>query len=245
MSGNTKSSAGSPQRRPSAARGAANPSVRDFLNQVSRISSPSSEGPHGRLIFGLDATMSREPTWDTACQIQAEMFSETSAIGGLDIQLAYFRGFNEFYAGNWTSEPAELLKQMTGIRCRGGYTQIERLLRHTVGETKASRVNALVFIGDSMEENIDAVCAAGGELGLMGVPAFLFHEGENSQAERTFRELARLTHGVYYNFDSSSAAILRDLLSAAAVYAVGGRKALADYGRRKGGGVLRISRQLK
>jgi hypothetical protein len=134
---------------------------------------------------------------------------------------------------------------MTGIQCRGGYTQIQRVLRHTIGETKERRVNALVFIGDCMEESIDAVCAAGGELGLLGVPAFLFHEGDNGQAERTFRELARLTGGAYCHFDRASAGVLRDLLKAVAVYAAGGRKALADYGKQKGGDVLRIAQQIR
>ncbi len=220
-------------------------SVKEFLAQVAQTPAPVPTGDRGRLIFALDATMSREPTWDMACQIQAEMFSETSALGGLDIQLSYFRGFNEFHAGNWVSEPAVLLKQMTGIQCRGGYTQIERVFRHAIDETKERRVSALVFIGDCMEETVDSVCAAGGELGLLGVPAFLFHEGDNGQAERTFKELARLTGGAYCHFDRASASVLRDLLNAVAVYAAGGRKALADYGKQKGGNVLRIAQQVK
>ena len=49
----------------------------------------------GRVIFALDATASRQPTWDTACMLQAEMFRETATIGGLDVQLVYYRGESE------------------------------------------------------------------------------------------------------------------------------------------------------
>jgi hypothetical protein len=46
-----------------------------------------------RLILAIDATASRQPTWDTASQVQGQMFLEAGTYGGLDIQLAYFRGF--------------------------------------------------------------------------------------------------------------------------------------------------------
>ena len=42
---------------------------------------------------------------------------------------------------------------------------------------KKQRVDALVFVGDAMEENVDRLCQLAGELGLNGVPIFLFHEG--------------------------------------------------------------------
>ena len=49
----------------------------------------------GRLIFALDATASRQPMWNTACQFQAEMFREVATIGGLSVQLVYYRGLAE------------------------------------------------------------------------------------------------------------------------------------------------------
>ena len=76
--------------------------VSSFLDQVKRM--PPAErraGERGRLIFAMDATMSRQPTWDRALQIQSEMFIETEKIGGLDVQLMYFRGFNECRASKW------------------------------------------------------------------------------------------------------------------------------------------------
>jgi hypothetical protein len=219
--------------------------VETFLRKVAAAPVTKPAGERGRLMFALDATMSREPTWDQACHIQAEMFRETAAIGGLEIQMVYFRGFGEFRASKWLADSNELLKQMTRVFCLGGRTQIEKVLAHAVAETKVKPVNALVYVGDCMEEDPDRLCALAGELGMVGVPAFLFHEGGEPIAKRTFQEIARLTQGAYCPFDSSSARQLRELLSAVAVYAAGGRRALEDYGKKVGGAVLQIAHQVK
>lgn len=219
--------------------------VRAFLNKVAATPSVKAAGVRGRLLFGMDATASREPTWDTACQIQGDMFAETASLGGLDVQLAYYRGFHEFRATPWVSSSADLIPYMTRVRCLGGHTQLERLLRYAARETKQKRINALVFIGDALEEEVDAVCAVAGELGMLGVPCFMFHEGQDPIPLRAFKQVATLTNGAYCRFDASSAATLKELLSAVAVFAAGGRPALADYGKRRGGAVLRLAHQVK
>jgi hypothetical protein len=216
-----------------------------FLKKVARTPPAKARGTRGRLIFAMDATASREPSWDRACHIQSEMFLETETLGGLDIQLCYYRGFREFHATQWLGSSADLLAQMKEVRCAGGMTQIERVLKHSAAESRQQKVNALVFVGDCMEEDIDRLCHLAGELGIIGVPAFLFHEGDDPAAERTFREIARLSGGTYCRFDASSAQQLRDLLSAVAVYAAGGRNALEDFGQRQGGIARRLTRQFK
>lgn len=215
-----------------------------FLKKVAETPARAGGGGRGRLIFAMDATASREPTWDHACQIQGEMFSETSALGGLQVQLVFYRGFGECRASKWASDAAALLRLMTGVSCRGGQTQIAKVLDHARREAAKQPVNALVFVGDAMEENIDKLCHKAGELGLLGVPMFVFHEGGDPVAGRAFREMARLTGGAYCPFDASSARQLRDLLSAVAVYAAGGRRALLEYGKAKGGDVLRLTHQM-
>jgi hypothetical protein len=224
--------------------GEADAQVKAFLEQVARTPSIKPAGARGRLLFGMDATASREPTWDVACQIQGEMFKETAALGGLDVKLVFYRGFQELKTSAWLSSSAELIPVMTRVRCLGGQTQIERLLRYAASETRKARIGALVFVGDCMEEKVDAVCAAAGELGMLGVPCFMFHEGHDYTASRAFRQIAQLTRGAYCRFDASSATQLRQLLAAVAVYAAGGRKALADYGQRAGGAVLQIAHQM-
>lgn len=180
----------------------------------------------GRLIFALDATMSRQPTWDMACALQADMFREAGSIGGLAVRLVYYRGLNECRASNWVSDTAHLARLMNRIDCQGGKTQLGRVLSDARREAVASGVRAIVFVGDAMEENVDALCATAGELGLLKVPCFMFQEGDDPVAESAFREIARLTGGAWCRFDMGSAAQLRELLRAAAAYAAGGREAL-------------------
>lgn len=218
--------------------------IKAFLDRVASTPVVKPAGVRGRLLFGMDATASRGPTWDAACQIQGDMFAETAALGGLDVQLAFYRGFKEFRATPWVSSSADLIPFMTRVRCLGGHTQLERLLRYAGRETQKTKINAMVFVGDCLEEPIDDVCAAAGELGMLGVPCFMFHEGPDQRAANAFRQVATLTNGAFCRFDASSAQQLKDLLSAVAVFVAGGRPALTDYGKRKGGDVLRIAHQV-
>jgi hypothetical protein len=185
----------------------------------------------GRLIFALDATMSRQPTWDRAVIIQASMFDAVDQTGGLAVQLVYFRGHDECRASKWVINAAALRNLMIGIDCRGGQTQIGKVLTHTLRETETRKVQALVYIGDAMEENIDQLCRQAGELGLLGVRGFFFQEGQDPQAEQAFREMARLTGGAWFRLGPDSARELAELLAAVALYARGGLKALSDSSR--------------
>jgi len=214
-----------------------------FLARARTLAPTVEPGQRGRLIFALDATMSRQPTWDEACRLQADMFRETAAVGGLDVQLVYYRGLAECRASPWVSDARRLAGLMEKIDCRGGHTQIGRVLSHARGASP--KVQVLVFVGDAMEEAVDDLCAAAGELGLRGVPAFMFQEGHDPVAESAFREIARLTHGAYCRFDPGAAHELGELLRAAAVFAAGGVKALADLSAQRGSATLRLLEQLR
>ena len=200
--------------------------VARFLERAATIKPAS--GETGRLVFALDATMSRQPTWDAACQLQAEMFDEVGRIGSLAVQLVYYRGYGECRASKWVSDTASLRDLMIGLQVRGGRTQIGKVLTHVRREGQKHRVNALVFVGDAMEEVVDELAHRAGELGLTGVPAFMFQEGRDAVTEQAFREIARLSNGAYMRFDQGAARELARLLRAVAKYAAGGRNALAD-----------------
>ena len=144
--------------------------VEGFLKQVARIPPPRPGAGRARLIFAMDATASREPTWDRACQVQGQMFLETAALGGLDVQLVYYRGFAECRASRWVNNPSDLVRLMTGVFCLAGQTKIGRVLQHAVKETEKKRVAALVFVGDCFEEHLDEVGQTAGQLGMLGVP---------------------------------------------------------------------------
>ncbi|MBL1432105.1 MAG: hypothetical protein COC09_08750 [Gammaproteobacteria bacterium] len=221
-----------------------NPSINAFLEKIATTKSIKPAAKRGRLLFAMDATASRESTWDSACQLQSEMFTASDALGGLDVQLCYFRGYNEFDHTSWLADTETLRKNMTAVSCLGGHTQIERVLKHAIAETKRSRINAIVFVGDNCEENVEDICNTSGQLGVLGVPIFVFQEGSHPHASQVFHHMATLSQGAYCHFDSGSAQQLRDLMSAVAVYAAGGRKALESYSQKQGGNVLQLSRQL-
>jgi hypothetical protein len=196
----------------------------------------------GRLIFALGATASRQPMWDTACQTQAEMFREVATIGGLSVQLVYYRGLAECRSSRWVTQPEHLSGLMERIDCRMGHTQIGKVLTHARRESELLKVQALVFVGDAMEENPDDLAHGAAALGKAGVPAFMFQEGTNLEVEAVFREIAQLTRGAYCRFDPGAARQLAELLKAVAVYATGGLTALAG---RKDAGAVRLLSQLR
>ena len=215
--------------------------VAGFLNKVASL--PATAGV-ARLIFALDATASRQSTWDLATQLQAEMFTTAQSLGGLNLQLSYFRGFGEFFCSDWHSDGEELLRLMTRIHCEAGATQLERVLRHAIGQQQSERIKGVVFIGDAIEENRDTLSELAGKLGLLNVPLFIFQEGAEPLAQAVFRDLSRLSGGACMQFDGASAGQLKELLRAVAVYAAGGRKALGDYSKTAGRAARLLEQQL-
>ena len=215
-----------------------------FVQQVSRLPARTS-GTRGRLLFAMDATASREPTWDVASTQQGEMFVAASEVGGIEVRLAFYRGFDEFKVSRWTSDGRELARLMGAVRCLAGRTQIARVLRYAAEQRRESRLDAVVFVGDCCEEDVDEVGHEAGQLGLLGLPVFVFHEGGDRTASRLFPQIAKLTRGAYCRFDRTSPDQLRKLLGAVAAYAAGGRDALLKYGREQGGAAALLTHQLK
>ena len=209
--------------------------VADFVAKL-RDLPKAAAGHRGRLIFAMDATMSREPTWDLALGLQGDMFRAVKEIGGLDVQLVYYRGAGECRSSKWVSDTDHLARLMRSVSCVGGYTQVGRVLSHIAAERDAGQVSAAVIVGDAFEEDIDTVCGKAGEVAIAGVPVFMFQEGRDATAERAFREIARLTKGAWCRFDHGSADQLRALLTAVATYASGGRAALERLADARGGG---------
>ena len=217
--------------------------IEAFLNQVNQLSTCTGT-THGRLIFALDATASRERTWDHACHLQSQMFLETKQLGGLSVQLCHYGGLSHFSASRWLQDTSSLLEQMNQVHCLGGHTQIGKLLQHSLQQTRDKPVQAIIFIGDCVEEPVDFLCQLAGQLGIHKTPLFLFQEGRDITAQRAFKQMAKLSGGAYCHFDSSSAATLKALLGAVAVYASGGRQALLEYAKGKDTPVLQLTHQI-
>ncbi|QJD58028.1 VWA domain-containing protein [Pseudomonas sp. gcc21] len=217
--------------------------IDQFINQVRTL--PKDAAGQPRLIFALDATASREATWDQASHLQSELFLATRDVGGLAIQLCYYRGYREFKSTRFVRDTSQLLGLMNGVKCLGGITQISRVLAHARDETRTQPVKAVVFIGDCCEESIDELCHTAGELGMLRTPVFMFQEGSDPHASAVFRQISKLSGGAYAPFDRSSPQLLKDLLGAVAVYASGGVKALRDYSQRSSNEVKRLTGQIR
>jgi hypothetical protein len=197
----------------------------------------------GRLIFALDATASRGPTWDLAKDLTAGMIREAASIGSLSLQLAYFRGGldspPECVASAWTSDATRLAELMARVECRAGQTQINRVLAHAQRETLEAKVGAVAFIGDACEQpgdDLDRLGAAAVALARLKTPVFAFQEGREPTVEKAFRKIAEWSGGAYGRFDAGAATQLGDLLRAVATFAVGGVTALE--GRKDAGARL-------
>jgi hypothetical protein len=219
--------------------------VSEFLAKLKNTPPGAAAATRGRLILALDATASRQPTWDAACKIQGEMFEATAGIGGLDAQLVYFRGFDECCASQWLTSASALHRAMGKVSCAGGLTQIERALDHAIRETNIAKVNALIFVGDAQEESAEKLCRLAGELGSLNVPLFILQEGQNPNATATFKRMADLSHGAHLPFDLAGVSRLKTLLGAIASFAAGGRQALERYAAKQGGASLQITAQLR
>ena len=195
-------------------------------------------GGPARLVFALDATMSRSKTWDVAATLQSEMFTTLATVGGLEVQLVYYLGVGKLEFSEWTSNAHDLAARMRRVRCESGETQILRTLRHIRGEHARKPISAAIFVGDCVEEEPGVLYDA-----AAGLPQLLlFQEGADPKAEIVFRELARLTKGAYAKFDSSAARELAELLRAVAAFAAGGMRALTDLRTE---GARRLLTQLK
>ncbi len=215
------------------AKPAAKNAVADFLNQMARVPTTGAKR-RGRLIMAIDATLSRQPTWDAAIQVQGDMFVAAAAAGGLDVQLVYFRGLSECRASGWTDQAGKLGDMMSKVACKGGQTQIARVLDHVARMHDAEPIDAFVYVGDCVEESVDALCQKAGALGLKGVKGFWFREGRDPAAGLAMPEMARLMNGACLAFDSNAPDRLRELLSAIAAYAAGGLVALENHAKGKG-----------
>ena len=128
--------AGSGQERRSQA-----PEKRSGIRRNRRLRAPGEGGRAvargGRRPADPGARRHDEPAADLglACALQAEMFDAVGKAGSLGVQLVYFRGLGECQASKFVSDTAALKRLMSGIDCRGGNTQIGKVLGHALKET--------------------------------------------------------------------------------------------------------------
>jgi hypothetical protein len=186
--------------------------------------------PRARVIFAIDATASRQPTWDLARRLTGDMFKAV-VVGSLNVQSIYFRGDRECIASPWMSDAGALSAIMADVECRQGLTQIERVLEHTKREHERQKVAALVLISDSCEEQATHLHASA--RALCDVPVFMFQEGSDEHVAHVYKLIANATGGAWARFDANAAQHLANLLKAVIAFATGGAKALEGQGTKE------------
>ena len=218
--------------------------IANFVAEARSLVSGGADRRHARLIFAIDATQSREATWDLASGLQMQMFQAAEVHGGLVVQLTYFRGMDECRSSRWHAQAQPLMQAMEKVRCRAGHTQLGRVLRHALQQRSAGGLAAIVLIGDACEEAPDEIMGLAGQLAMVSVPVFAFHEGADRAAEGIFRDIARITRGAFFRFDPCAPKALADALRAAAIFASGGKTALWKIATQEGGALRAIADQV-
>ena len=189
--------------------------------------------PRGRLMFALDATASREPTWAIARDLQAKMFREAAPIGRLDcpagllsgrrvpsVEMGVKRG-----ATRATDEPDRLSGRLyadwQGPRACTSRDRESRQSRHWYSSATP------------WKRTSSTLAAMAGKLGTQGVPIFLFQEGRDAAVRSAFRLLALKSGGAYFEFNPDASRAVEQLseqLNAVARLAVGDAEALERIG---------------
>ena len=173
-----------------------------------------------RLVFGVDATASREPAWDTARKVTDALFRALP--GELDVALAVHGGSRLHTFTAFTANAATLRDRAAAITCCEGATRLLPILSRALS---AQGVRVVVYIGDVFEESPTRARQHADAMGARGIRLIVLHDIADWQARRDaefFADLARRTGGCVLPFDANAPDRLRELLRAVAVYAVGG-----------------------
>jgi hypothetical protein len=189
-----------------------------------------------RLIFGFDATASREPAWATARGVTDALVKALP--GALDVALAVHGGSILHTFTAFTADPNTLRDRAGSIRCIAGFTRLLPILSRAVTNPG---VRVVTYIGDVFEESPQKGQKLADEMGRKGIRLIVFHDTNDWNARRdaeVFLDLARRTGGCVLPFDANAPARLRELLAAVAVYAVGGEQMLEEKREELPGAVM-------
>ncbi|MCD8566387.1 MAG: VWA domain-containing protein [Alphaproteobacteria bacterium] len=178
---------------------------------------------NGRVGFIIDATGSRESTWNEAQKIQTDMFSSVAGKGGLKLKLTHFGG-STLSVHEWMDDPNAVASKMKEVSCMLGLTQIIKALEAFLVDNPKEAASSIILVGDSFEENIEELGPFCEKLKNQGTKVFSFLEGDDLQAKQAFSMLSEKTGGAFAVFGKDMP--LEDLCQGVALMAVGGTAAL-------------------
>jgi hypothetical protein len=192
----------------------------------------------GCLGMVIDATASRDASWNAAKKIQRQLFARVSGDNRMVLRLVVMRG-GGFKDYGWHTDGEKLGSLIDRMQTDSGNTRIVDSLRAFIREPGGHKPAALILVGDCCEEKNADVLNAARELSQNGIRVYAFHEtvggttdrrANNSNAENLFRQVAAITGGAFAKFGNGMP--LADLCNAVAAYCAGGEEALKALGRR-------------
>jgi hypothetical protein len=183
-----------------------------------------------RIGFLVDATGSRNKTWERAQGIQSKMFRAAYGIKAIKLRLVHFGG-GSLTTRNWDDDTKSVAANMAAVRCQAGLTQILEGLQSFIDETPEDRATAIILIGDYFEECSTQAKITAVRLKDMGIKVYSFIEGNDHTAQTVFRNLAEISGGKFARFGDDLP--LADLCQGVALLASGGKKALRQLGNKK------------
>lgn len=187
-----------------------------------------------RLVFGVDATASREAMWESAQRITDRMFDAIP--GALDVALAVHGGSEVHTWTEFSADATRFRALAAAVRCQAGRTQLCELMQRTLD---AGGVRVMSYIGDAFEEDASEAFALADRFKLRGIKVVVLADQADEPTLRVFRELADRTGGALLDFRSGELDLMGEVLGAVAALAIGGRKLLAE--RRTAGARLLLS----
>ena len=172
-----------------------------------------------RMVFGIDATASREHAWDTARTVTDSLFS--AAPGGIEVALAAHGGNRLSLFTGFHTDVAPLRRAAAAITCEKGMT---RLLDMAEATLQHPGVRALVYVGDCFEEDPLRAMVLADRMRLRGIRLVVLHDLSSAAREDAhfFAVMAARTGGLVLPFDAASLDALRDVLASLAAYVAGG-----------------------
>jgi len=200
---------------------------------------PATQPIRPRLIFGFDATASREPAWATARTVTDALVKALP--GELDVALAVHGGSMLHTFTAFTADANQLRDRAAGISCISGMTRLLPILSRALSNPG---VRVVTYIGDVFEESPVRGRKLADAMGETGIKLIVLHDTADWNAKRdaeVFLDLARRTGGCVVPFDANAPARLRDLLAAVAVYAVGGSDLLEQKRDELPGAVILLA----
>ena len=102
--------------------------IDSFLDRVKALGPAVEPGQRGRLIFALDATMSRQPTWDQRLPAAGRHVPRSRGRRRPRYPARLLSRPCGMPRSPWVAEPERLGALMSRIDCRGGHTQIGKVL---------------------------------------------------------------------------------------------------------------------